>query len=162
MRRISKSRLFASAAALALMAASPVLAELAAWDQDRVTSIAKELSAATDAWWQALRDQPEMGVVGSGDAQDGSSMVDEARTLREQAQALAGHLANGKGHDQTRNLYRDLKEIVDDQEVQAQRAELDEPTMDAWAKVADGMRRLAPYYDPKAAGETGRNDATGR
>lgn len=161
MRRISKSRLFASAAAVAVMAASPALAELASWDQDRVTSIAKELSAATDAWWQAVRNQPETGVVGSGDAQDGSSMVDEARTLHEQAQALAGHLANGKGHDQTRNVYRDLEEIVDDQEVQAQRAELDEPTMDAWAKVADAMRQLAPYYDPKA-GAGSEDDATGR
>lgn len=162
MRCISKSRLFASAAALAVMAASPALAELTPWDQDRVTSIAKELSAAADAWWQALRAQPETGVVGSGDAQDDSSMVDEARTLHEQAQALAGHLANGKGHDQTRDLYRDLEEIVGDQEVQAQRAELGEPTMDAWAKVADEMRQLAPYYDQKADGESGQDDATGR
>jgi len=32
--------------------------------------------------------------------------------------------------------------------VRAQQAALDEPTMDAWAKVADAMRRIAPYYDP--------------
>jgi hypothetical protein len=64
--------------------------------------------------------------------------------------ALSGHLDEGDGYDKTHNLYRDLKEIADDTEVAAQRAELDEPTMDAWAKVADAMRQIAPYYDPKA------------
>jgi hypothetical protein len=34
--------------------------------------------------------------------------------------------------------------------VNAQRSELLEPTMDAFANVADLQRQLAPYYDPKA------------
>ena len=73
--------------------------------------------------------------------------------LHEQSRALAAHLAKGKGHDETRNMYRSLKEIVDDTEVQARRTELDEPTLDAWAKVADLLRQIAPYYDPKALDE---------
>jgi hypothetical protein len=77
--------------------------------------------------------------------------VDESRGLREQSLALAGHLKAGKGHDETRNEYRSLKEIVDDIAEQARRSPLDEPTMDAWAKVTDLLRQIAPYYDPKAS-----------
>jgi hypothetical protein len=50
-------------------------------------------------------------------------------------------------------MYRSLKEVVDDTEVQARETDLDEPTLDAWAKVADLMRQIAPYYDPKALDE---------
>jgi hypothetical protein len=80
----------------------------------------------------------------------------KARRLREQARVLAGQLAKGEGHDQTRNYYRDIVEIVDDTEEIASRAELEEPAMDAWAKVADLQRQIAPYYDPKATAETGQ------
>jgi hypothetical protein len=36
--------------------------------------------------------------------------------------------------------------VVDDTQELASRAPLDEPSMDAWAKVADLMRQIAPYY----------------
>lgn len=126
--------------------AGPAGAELAKWDQARVTEIAQELAKACDAWWTALRDQPD-------DEMDEFGLAEKAQGLREQSRSLASHLAKGKGHDETRNLYRSLKEMADDTEVQAQRAMLDEPTLDAWAKVADPLRRIAPYYDPKALDE---------
>jgi hypothetical protein len=137
---------FATALALA---ATSARAELAAWDQARVTEIAKQLAKAADGWEQAVREQGG-DTVGSGDAQEEFSIANGARMLREQATALSGHLDKGDGYDKTHNLYRDLKEIADDTEVAAQRSALDEPTMDAWAKVADAMRQIAPYYDPKA------------
>ena len=143
-------------AALAIVAlATPAAAELAAWDQARATAIAQQLADAADAWELAVREQPG-GAVGSGDAQEEFGLAGKARALREQTRALAGHLAAGKGHDETRNLYRDVKELADDTAEIAQRAELDEPTMDAWAKVADLQRQLAPYYDPKANEEKGK------
>jgi hypothetical protein len=66
---------------------------------------------------------------------------------------LAAHLAKGEGYDETHDLYRSLKEVVDDTQVQVKRSPLQEPVMDAWAKVADAMRQIAPYYDPKADAE---------
>lgn len=127
--------------------AGPAAAELAAWDQARVTGIAQQLAGACDAWEQAVREQPGAGAEAS---EFGLGM--KARVLKEQSQALAGHLAKGEGHDQTRNYYRDLKELVDDTEEMAQRSELDDPTLAAWAKVVDLQRQIAPYYDPKALG----------
>lgn len=124
-------------------------AELAPWDQSRVTAIAQPLPAASETWLQALRDQPG-GFIGSGSAESGTGLVQKAQGLQEQSTALASHLAAGQGYDKTRDLYRSLKELIDDTEVQAQRAELDQPALDAWAKIADLQRQLAPYYDPKA------------
>jgi hypothetical protein len=128
------------------LAASPAAAELAKWDQARVTGIAKQLADASEAWWMAVREQPDIF---------GEALEPKAQVLKEQSRALAGHLEKGKGHDQTRGMYLSLKESIDDSEVEAQRAELEEQSMAAWAKVADLWRQLSPYYDPKALDETG-------
>jgi hypothetical protein len=145
----SEARRLALTLVAAACLSTPAAADLASWDQARVTGIAKQLASACDAFEQAARRQPG-AALGSGDAQAVFGMQDETRALREQSLALADHLAAGKGHDPTRDEYRSLKEIADDVEEEAQRSALDEPTMDAWAKVADLMRQIAPYYDPKA------------
>jgi hypothetical protein len=144
-----KLALFGLTVFVTALSSTLAAAELAAWDQDRVTGIAKELAKACDAWQLAIREQPGE-QIGSGNAQQEFGMVQKAQLMKEQSQALAGHLEKGKGHDETRNYYRSLKEVMDDTQVQAQQSMLDEPTMDAWAKVADLMRQIAPYYDPKA------------
>jgi hypothetical protein len=131
----------------------PAAADLAAWDQGRATGIAKQLADACNAFEVAVLKQPGMDQVGEGSAGEGSELIQKSRTLREQSLALAGHLEKGKGHDETRNYWRGLKELSDDVSESAERAALDEPTMDAWAKVQDLMRQLAPYYDPKALTE---------
>jgi len=133
-----------------LLVAFPVRADLAKWDQARVTSIAQQLAKACDAWRLAVREQPGMAEVGSGYAQEGFDVVHESEGLVEQSQTFADHLAKGDGHDKTLDMYRNMKEMVDDTEEYAERAGLDDPTMNTWAKVADLMRQIAPYYDPKA------------
>jgi len=152
---LARKLLIGFAATSAVVLATAAAAELATWDQARVTAIAKQLADASDAWELAVREQPG-GEIGSGDAEDQFGIVNKARVLSEQAHALADHLAKGEGHDKTRNYYRDLKEVVDDTEELAQRSELDEPTMGAWAKVADLQRQIAPYYDAKANEEKGQ------
>lgn len=137
--------------ALTSLVALAARADLAAWDQGRATAIAQQLAAACDDFEQAVRKQPGIDELGEGSAGAGFSLTERARTLREQSRALAGHLEKGKGRDQTVNEWRGLREVSDDVEESAQRAQLLDPTMAAWAKVADLMRQLAPYYDPKAA-----------
>jgi hypothetical protein len=73
-------------------------------------------------------------------------MQQNARALREQSGMLAAHLAKGKDRGQTRDYYRGLRELADDKQVLASRARLDEPSLDAWAKVADSVRQIAAYY----------------
>jgi hypothetical protein len=81
---------------------------------------------------------------------DENSLLGKARVLKEMSASLADQLKQGKDRAKTLDQYKSIKEIVDDTEVRAQQAALDEPTMGAWAKVADAMRRIAPYYDPNA------------
>ena len=133
--------------ALVALLATPAAAELAQWDQARVTELATQLASACNAFEQAVRENPDT-TGGTGDAAFGAQ--ENARELHAQSEALAAHLRDGKSHDQTRNMYRSLKEVVDDTEQNTQRAPLDQPVMDAWAKVADLLRQIAPYYDPKA------------
>ena len=146
----SEIRRLALILAAAACLATPASAELAKWDQARVTSIAQQLATACDAFWQAVQRQPG-GAIGSGDAGHVFGMQNETRTMTEQSRALAAHLAAGNGYEPTRNEYRGLKEMADDIEEEAQQSSLDEPTMDAWAKLADLLRQIAPYYDPKAS-----------
>jgi hypothetical protein len=156
-RRVSLLSLLCSIvcpAVLAGLLAIPAAADTpAAWDQARTTSIAKQLAKACDDFYNAVEKQPNVGEVGAGSAEMGFSMERRARTLREQSLALADHLEKGKGEPQTRDEFRSLREIADDVEESAQRSPLDDPTMAAWAKVADGMRQLAPYYGVKASAE---------
>lgn len=127
-----------------LLPAAGARADLAKWDQARVTEIAQQLAQASDAWWSATMEPPR------GRAEENYDLQTNARMLVERTRGLADDLAKGKGHDETLNAYRSLREIVDDTEEVAQRAMLDAPIMDAWTKVADLMRQIAPYYDPKA------------
>src|SRR5690606_41806751 len=106
-----------------------------------------------DAWELAAYEQ-SWGEHGTGDAEPEDGMGQQARGLREQSEARPGHLAKGEGYDKTHNYYRSLKETIDDTEELAQRSMLDEPTMDAWARVVDLQRQIAPYYDPKALDES--------
>lgn len=93
----SKRALLGLALLLSPPFVSSALAELATWDQSRVTAIGRQLPAASEAWLQAVRDQPGSGLIGSGDAESSGGLVAKAQALHEQSQALAGHLAAGKG-----------------------------------------------------------------
>jgi hypothetical protein len=147
-------KLFGSAALVATLVATlvaaPAGADLAKWDQARVTGIAQQLAAACDAWEEAVRGQPDGARLGSGDAEDYLEMQQRSRFLREQSASLAAHLKDGKGREQTVHSYQALKEGVDDTEEAARRAFLAGPSLDAWSTVADLLRQIAPYYDPKA------------
>lgn len=134
------------AVAVACASNSPPAAGLAPWDQARVTALGQQLSAAADAWQLAVRQEND-DRLGSGSAQEGISLVQKARLVSEQARSLAGHLKAGEGRDQTYNPFRSLKEQVDDAEVDQARAELDQPTIAAWAKVTGLMAQIKPYYE---------------
>ena len=147
MHRIPRLHTFAAAAAFAAFVAGPALADLAAWDQARVTSIAQQLVPAAQAWELAVR---EAGGGSIGAAEDQDSLPAKARTLREMSEGLASHLAKGDGRDKTLDQYKSIREIADDTEEAAQRSELQDPVIAAWQKVAGLLRQIAPYYDPKA------------
>ena len=121
---------------LALGITAPASAEPVSWDQARVTAIAQQLVAACNAWQAAVLRQPEAGP----------RLQQNARTLHDQSTVLAAHLAEGKDRSQTLDYYRGLREVVDDTEELSVHAPFDELSQGAWAKVADLMGQLAPYF----------------
>jgi hypothetical protein len=142
-------RAAALAAGLAALVAGAASAELAKWDQARATSLAGELATATDGLEKAVRELPAATAAG-GSPEASERLRDSSRRMKEESKALSGHLSAGKGQEETKNLYKGLKEASDDAAEAARSTMLPEPVMDAWTKVSDLLGQLAPYYDPKA------------
>ena len=147
-----KLGLFGVVAAIAALSASPASADVKPWDQAGVTAIAQKLVPASEAFWQAMRRQPG-DMEGSGVAQANVDLQTKSRTLTEMTQGLAGHLAKGEGYDKTLDMYRSMKELVDDITNDEMFDSLDKPTNTAWTNFATVLKQIAPYYAPKAAGD---------
>ncbi len=131
---------------------NPSTAGLKPWDQATVTALAQKLVPTSEAFWTAMRQQPG-DVVGSGDAGENVSLQSMSRTLTEMTQGLAGHLAKGEGLDKTVDMYKTMKELVDDILNHEEFDEMILPTNNAWANFFAVMKQIAPYYDPKGASD---------
>ena len=131
---------------------SPSTAGLKPWDQASVTSLAQKLVPTSEAFWQAMRRQPG-DTVGSGDAGDNTSLQSKSRTLTEMTQGLAAHLAKGDGFDATVDMYKSMKELVDDILNAEEFDDMIAPTTTAWGNFMAVMKQIAPYYDPKGASD---------
>jgi len=146
MHRISKLHAFAGALAIATLASTPAAADLAKWDQAKVTAIAQDMAKAAEAWWMATRDQP----ADPAEANPEGSIVNKARVLQEMSASLASHLKEGQDHDKTLDEYKSIKEVHDDTIVKMQETMLDQPTQQVWNKFADAYKQISAFYDPNA------------
>lgn len=132
-------------AALGLLASVAAHAELAAWDQARVTDLAGQLSKAADDAYTVLYKEPSMGGgMGGG---GGSDMPGTMRRIQEEARSLSGHLEKGADQHKTSGMYKNIMEMVRDLRVDAQEAFETNAVTTALAKVQDVLSQLAPYYD---------------
>jgi len=147
-----KLGLFGVVAAIAALSANPASADVKPWDQAGVTAIAQKLVPASEAFWQAMRRQPG-DMEGSGVAQANVDLQTKSRTLTEMTQGLAGHLAKGDGFDKTVDMYKSMKELVDDILNAEEFDSMVAPTTTAWGNFMAVMTQIAPYYDPKGASD---------
>jgi hypothetical protein len=88
------------AVALAMLLAPSARAELAAWDQARVTALAKDLATATDALHESFIQQPSPDR-GSIHGEDHYGLKYRVRMLRGEARVLVTSLEEGDRRDQT-------------------------------------------------------------
>ncbi len=133
---VSKSSWLMLVVALAVGLALPAASAPAAWDQAKVTGLAQQLADAGRAFQAAVLREPEAA----------QRLQQNARTVSEQSQMLAAHLAKGDGKDKTKDFYRGLKEVTDDTVELQSEAPFGELTNSTWAKVADLVSQLAAYY----------------
>ena len=134
-------------AALGLIASVAAHAELAAWDQARVTDLAGQLSKAADDAYTVLYKEPSLGGGIGGGGGEGSDMPGTMRRIQEEARSLSGHLEKGADQHKTSGMYKNIMESVRDLRVDAQEAFETNDVTTALAKMQDVLTQLAPYYD---------------
>ena len=89
----------------ALLLAPSARAELAAWDQAKVTGLAKELETATDALYETFRQQPPPNL-GSMQSESYYRLKQLVRRSTAQVDVFVKSLEEGEGRDQTGDVRR--------------------------------------------------------
>jgi hypothetical protein len=151
MESIRRSRgiaLFTTALAFSLLSAV-AFAELAKWDQARVTQIAEELEPALKDLRQTMKDAPT-----SLDPSRQRALyvaLDDVRIMTNSAALLANKLKAGEGRDETYAVWRRLDLLRRDFEENARKAVLEDAIMDKVLVAGELLIRLTPYYASEEA-----------
>ena len=101
----------AAVAACLLALAAGARAELAPWDQAKVTDLAKQLEAASNELLRSFRAQPAP-TKGSAQRRSYAVLQQDIRKLRTGTRALSTALQGGATRDQTLGRYRSLMQIA--------------------------------------------------
>jgi hypothetical protein len=132
--------------ALVVLLASSARGELAAWDQAKVTGLAKELATATDALHETFLQQPPPNL-GSMQSQSYHRLKQFVRLLHSEAGALVRSLEAGEGREQTAPMYETLMSLVRSARDEAGRVFVTKDVGERAAAVRRVLNRLGPYYD---------------
>jgi hypothetical protein len=132
-----------AAAFASVIGAGGARAELAAWDQARVTKYAEELVTATDELRQAL---DSVGIQNIANANEMYQVQDTVKLLHTASTGLAAALKNGKGRDETLPRYKRVEVLRRDAEEEGQRADIPENVFDKVFSVGSALLKLRPYY----------------
>lgn len=143
----SSARTILSAFALALAVSIPGAgsAELAKWDQARVTATATEFAEAAQGVQDAFYKEPSQNI-GSGQARSYYRLKQLVRRIKTEARHLAAQLEEGKGFDETLPVYENLMQLIADAREDARRTFTSNFVLDKVAVANDALRRLTPYY----------------
>ena len=146
LRRISA--LCATLALLILPAAA--LAELAKWDQERVTQTAEEFASSM----KELRKEMQAAPKSTDPARQRALYValDDIRVMTNSATLLANKLKAGEGREETYAVWWRLEMLRRDFEENARKADIEDAIMEKIVKAgALLVLRINPYY--KSEGE---------
>jgi hypothetical protein len=131
-----------------LLLASSARGELAAWDQARVTAVAKELTTATDALYETFLQQPSPPNLGSLESESYHQLKYRVRMLRGEARMLVTLLEGGDGRDQTLLIYEILISHTRSARYEALEVFVAKDVGERAAAVRGVLNQLGPYYDP--------------
>jgi hypothetical protein len=139
-----------AAAFVSVVAAAGARAELATWDQARVTKYAEELAVATDELSQALE---SVGIQNVTQANARYQVRDTVQMLNTASTGLAEALKNGKGRDETLPRYKRVETLRRDAEEESRRADIPENVFEKVFSVGGALIKLRPYYVDEPAQE---------
>jgi hypothetical protein len=137
----------ALAAALFTGFATPARAELASWDQAKVTSLAKQLDAAAQALYDTFFNQPKPIV---GQERAFYRLKQDIRHIKNDAKQLARELAKGAGREETQPSYEDLMQSVRRAQDNAARVFTAKDLNEKAGAARAVLNQISPYYDAAA------------
>jgi len=140
-----------TAAALCLVLALAVVAraELAPWDQARVTELAKQLASATSELSQTFRRQPPP-QLGSPQRLVFFRLDREIRQLRRESSSLARSLERGADRDRAQPSYESMMETVRNARNNARRLFATADVQQRADAALEILNQLRPYFEPNA------------
>ena len=144
----SMTTIFSLLLATTFAGASDARADLAKWDSAKVTAAAEELAQATVALRDGLRSKPPP-TLGQGGRRAFWALNDEVRGLTSTSRRLQRALAEGAGMEETYPTFRRLVRSGRRAVREVRRLDLGETTLANIEAVADGVRKLRPYYEPE-------------
>ena len=129
------------------VAVAPARADVVAWDQAKVSEIAKQLVTATQDLYDTFYKQLPP-TVGSGQNKEFYRLKQVTRVMKTEARELAEHLGKGAGHDETLPSYESLMENVRRARELGARVFSTEDLKQKATAVRGLLNLLGPYYDP--------------
>jgi hypothetical protein len=129
------------------LAFSEAAAELAAWDQAKVSALAKELVAASDALYDTFYKQPPP-TLGSGQASSYQRLKQKVRRIRTEARQLSEDVQKNAGREETLPSFQDLMQTVRDAREEARKVFQTADVAEKAAAARAVLNQLGPYYDP--------------
>jgi hypothetical protein len=133
----------AAALAVALSAAVAAHAQLAKWDQDRVTKYAENLVTACAGLEDSLN---QIGIQNLANANAAYQLKETVQMLQTAARGLSGSLQAGKTRDETLPRFKRIDTLRRDAEVQGRRADIPEQVFEKVFEVGSALIVLRPYY----------------
>jgi len=140
----------ATAAALALLLLPTVaLAELADWDQERVTQIAEEFAGAMkDLRREVQAAPPSMDPTRQRARHEA---LEDIRIMTNSSRHLANKLKAGEGRDETFAVWRRLDLLRRDVEESARKSDIQDAVLEKVLQAGELLLRLTPYYKSEEA-----------
>jgi hypothetical protein len=139
-----------AAFAVCLLAlATSARAELAPWDQAKVTELAKQLEAATRALSDSFRQRPPP-TLGSAQRKPFFLLKQQVRSLRREARSMSRALQRGADLEETQPSWDSMMRTVRSAGDIARRTFTHTEIQTRADAVRDLLNQLAPYYDPNA------------
>jgi hypothetical protein len=139
------TRAIAAAVTAALwITAGGASAELANWQQERVTKYASELVVATEDLRRAL---DSVGIQNFAQQNAMYQVKDTVKMLHSASTGLAESLKNGKGRDETMPRYKRVESLRRDAEEEGRSADIPDSVFEKVFSVGSALIKLAPYYE---------------
>ena len=132
-------------AALALLLLpTAALAELATWNQERVTQIAEEFAGAMKDLRRELQAAPPS--IDPSRQRARYVALDDIRIMTNTSTLLANKLKAGEGREETFAVWRRLDLLRRDFEENARKSDVQDAVMEQILKAGELLIRLTPYY----------------